>query len=357
MPHRKPPNPNLDQDPDVAEILSKSLAAMRLADDKKREIRWRVMLQDQRKKQAALAVQKDIEAKRRAHSEEMEERQAEYRYQKQLALKTLGPFVALPAESKPLALKLGTNESNSKAIGEYFALTQVNRQIRAEFMPLNRKHIARATMGPWDVAHFIRTFFPWDEMDDERPSAAIKVKIIINLNPFMGCVYDHIQIPTLDLKPLLELATYLPEIFFSFILPPGPKRKLGYENRRDIPLKQVQRLFDVSQDQGPGSSWAFFLAFVRRCKLSCTAAGKFMLDFVTDELFPVTDVASWLDTWGFMWDSASLAPLNAMETFWGENIWTYFNYKRSEVINVTYGLEKHQEPSEPSTAKSDVFNG
>jgi hypothetical protein len=148
MPRRKPPNPDLNQDPDVAEMLSKSLAAMRLAEDKKREARWHVMQDDWRKRQAELGVQREIETKRQAHRDELEKLQAWYHAQKQLALNTVGPFMALLAEvhnhiyafcaeAKPLELKLRTNEPKNSTIGEYFALLQVNKQVRVEFMPMH----------------------------------------------------------------------------------------------------------------------------------------------------------------------------------------------------------------------------
>ncbi|OAG11619.1 uncharacterized protein CC84DRAFT_1170496 [Paraphaeosphaeria sporulosa] len=335
MPRRKTPDPNLNHDSSVADLLSKSLAAMRLAEDKAREVQWRVMLEDRRKKQAELAMQKEAATKRQTHAEEMEKRGNVYHDQKQLALKTLGPFMALPAEvrnnvylfcqePKPLALKPRTSDSSYNKIGKYFALTQVNRQIRAEFMHMHREHIDRATMDPWDVVHFVNTFFPSEEMGDERPNAAINVHIAINLDPIMGSVYDHTQIPTLDLKPLLELTTNEPGFRFSFVYLRVPKRKnrdisIGSDDgshRKHVVKEQLRRLFDASREQGPSSAWAFFLAHFRQCELNHTADGTSSLEFVADKQITMSNVALWLDAWGFKWDSASLSPLKAMKTLW-----------------------------------------
>jgi hypothetical protein len=336
MPHRKPPNPALKQDPDVVEMLSKSLAAMRLAEDKKREARWRGMQDDWRKKQTELAVQKEIEAKRQAHRDKLEKRQACYHVQKQLALKTLGPFMAFPAEvrnhiyafcadAKPLESKFWTNKPNSMTIGEYFALSQVNKQIRVEFMPMHRRHIARAMMDPWKVVHFVDTFLPVDEPGYEQPSDTPRLEIAVSLDSFVNCV-DHTQIPELDIKPLLELAIYQSELRFSFLLKRSPKRKnpkdkpacfqhlnRGCERLKCLPVRQLQTLFDESQKQGAGSAWAFFLAYTDRCELSQTAASKLELNIVVNEQYPVPGIAWWCDAWGFKLDTGLLDPLEAME--------------------------------------------
>ncbi|KAL5442719.1 hypothetical protein PMIN07_004413 [Paraphaeosphaeria minitans] len=356
MPRRKPPDPNLNQDLDAVKLLRKSLAALRLAQNKAREVEWRIMLEDRRKKQAELATQKEAEAKRKAYAEEIEMRKCAYNDQKRLALKTLGPFLALPAEvrnivysfcqePKLLALKPQISGSSYNKIGEYFALTQVNRQIRAEFMPMHRKHTVRATMDPWEVVRFVDTFFPLHETGDD---AATEVHIVLNLDPIMGSVYDYLQIPRFDLKPLLELTIYEPRFCFSFSYLRISKRKIpGFSfwsdhqaPRRHVPKEQLRRLLDESQIQGPGSAWAFFLAHCRQCELHHTEDGRLTLKFVTKEGFPISGVASWLDAWGFEWDSASLRPLNAMKSFF-----------RIHAIRVTIAHAEDEAATEPRTAE------
>ncbi|KAL1610137.1 hypothetical protein SLS60_001802 [Paraconiothyrium brasiliense] len=159
MPRRNPTTADSDQSFNVADMLSRSLAAMRLAEDKERDARWRIMQEQRRAKQTVLAEQKGFEDKKTAAAEKLENSQAEYRNQKRLALETLGPFLSLPAElcnyiysfckePKLLLPRSRTNDDDNKTVGEYLALTQVNKQIRAEFKPMHGEWIKGATVDP-----------------------------------------------------------------------------------------------------------------------------------------------------------------------------------------------------------------
>lgn len=213
--------------------MSECLAVSRLAEDKAKEVQWRAMLEDRTMEQAERVEQKEAEDSQEVYMGNSTKKD-EDRVREVLTLKTRDHFTALPAElrnriysfcqepDRPLRLKSRTQGSDKRPIGKYLALTQVSRQIRAEFKPMYRNKIGHAILRPWEAVRFVETFFPCHEMDEEMENKNSKsarsvgnaaefsathwtsrsINICVILGPFAEESNDNTR-NVVDLKPLL----------------------------------------------------------------------------------------------------------------------------------------------------------